>query len=326
MRRKIAQFCDVAPEAVIESLDVDNLYRVPLNLQKQQMDQLVCDHLKLTTPPANMQEWEKLVEKKDNLKYVTKIALVGKYVELHDAYLSVVEALGHAGFAHNTAIDLKWVNSTKLTDENICAQLADLDGIIVPGGFGSRGTEGKISAIRYAREQDIPLLGICLGMQLMTVEFARNVAGLAGANSTELNPETTDNVIDIMKDQENIENLGGTLRLGLYPAKLKAESVASQAYDQAPLIERRHRHRYEFNNDYLEKFAELGLVFSGLSPDERLVEIIEIPDKKFFVGCQFHPELTSRPTRPDGLYSGFIGAALKERLAKIEKAEAVNFN
>ncbi|MDR2465087.1 MAG: CTP synthase, partial [Streptococcaceae bacterium] len=306
----------VAPEAVIESLDVEHLYQIPLNLQAQNMDKIVTEHLKLDVPEADMVEWTAMVNKVLNLQKKVKIALVGKYVELPDAYLSVVEALKHAGYAWDSEIDLQWVNSNDVTRSNIAELVKDADGIIVPGGFGERGTEGKIEAIRYARENDVPMLGICLGMQLTCVEFGRNVAGLTDANSKELNPETPYNVIDLMADQENIENLGGTLRLGLYPAKLKKETVTSVAYDGVEVVQKRHRHRYEFNNKFREQFEELGLVFSGVSPDNRLVEIVELPDHKFFVACQYHPELTSRPNRPEGLYKAFIGAAVKNNESK----------
>ncbi|MDR0921099.1 MAG: CTP synthase [Lactobacillales bacterium] len=310
-KNKLAQFCDVAPEAVIESLDVEHLYQIPLNLQAQNMDQIVVDHLKLDVPEADMTEWTAMVDKVMNLKKTTKIALVGKYVELPDAYLSVVEALKHAGYAHDTAIDLQWINANDVTEENVAELVGDADGIIVPGGFGPRGTEGKIQAIRYARENDVPFLGVCLGMQLTCVEFARHVAGYADANSSELNPDTKNNVIDLMADQENIENMGGTLRLGLYPAKLKKGTQTSKAYNDEEVVQKRHRHRYEFNNKYRAEFEKLGLVFSGVSPDNRLVEIVELPKHKFFVGCQYHPELTSRPNRPEGLYKAFIGASVE---------------
>jgi CTP synthase len=316
MRNKIAQFCDVEPEAVIESLDVEHLYQIPLNLQAQNMDQIVCDHLKIDAPAADMKEWSEMVDKVMNLKKKTRIALVGKYVELPDAYISVVEALKHAGYPNDTEIDLNWVNANDVNDDNVAEILGDADGIIVPGGFGPRGTEGKISAIRYARENDVPMLGVCLGMQLTCVEFARHVAGHTHANSAELDPNTPDNVIDLMADQVDVEDMGGTLRLGLYPAKLKKGTTTWKAYDEQEVIQRRHRHRYEFNNKYREELEKLGLTFSGVSPDNRLVEIVELTDHKFFVGCQFHPELTSRPNRPDGLYKAFITAAVKEHEEK----------
>ncbi|MCJ0555605.1 CTP synthase [Enterococcus cecorum] len=297
-KNKLAQFCDVAPEAVIESRDVETLYSIPLNLQKQGMDQIVCDHLKLDVPAADMTEWKELENRVLNLKKTVRIALVGKYVELPDAYISVVESLKHSGFAFDADVDLKWVKSHELTRENVADYLSDVDGILVPGGFGDRGVEGKIEAIRYARENDIPFLGICLGMQMACVEFARNVVGLEDAHTAENHPGIKNNIIDLMADQENVENLGGTLRLGLYPCKLKKGTKTAAAYDNQEVVQERHRHRYEFNNKYREMFEAHGLVFSGVSPDNRLVEIVELPEKKFFVGCQFHPELISRPNRP----------------------------
>ena len=316
VKNKLAQFCDVEPEAVIESPDVDTLYSIPLLLQKQGMDRIVCEHLKLETPEADMEEWKQLEEKVLNLKKKVRIALVGKYVELPDAYISVVEALKHSGFAFDADIELDWIKAQDLTKENVAEYSKDADGILVPGGFGDRGVEGKIEAIRYARENDVPFLGICLGMQMACVEFARNVVGLEDAASAETTPETTNNIIDLMADQENIENLGGTLRLGLYPCKIKKGTKTAEAYDGADVVQERHRHRYEFNNKYRQLFEEKGLVFSGVSPDNRLVEIVELTEKKFFVGCQFHPELISRPNRPQKLIKGFVGAALSEREGK----------
>lgn len=312
-KNKLAQFCDVAPEAVIESRDVETLYSIPLALQAQNMDQIVCDHLKIDAPVADMTEWRALEEKVLGLKKTTRIALVGKYVELPDAYLSVVEALKHAGFAFDSDIAIDWIDSQELVEENVAEILKDADGILVPGGFGDRGVEGKIEAIRFAREHDVPFLGICLGMQMACVEFARNVVKLEDAGSAENNPEILNNIIDLMADQENIENLGGTLRLGLYPCKLKKGSVTAAAYEGQEVVQERHRHRYEFNNKYRELFEEKGLVFSGVSPDNRLVEIVELPEKKFFVACQFHPELISRPNRPQHLIKGFVEAALNNQ-------------
>lgn len=309
---KLAQFCDVSPEAVIESLDVDTLYSIPLNLQKQNMDQIVCDHLKIEAPQADMTEWKALEEKVLNLKKTVKIALVGKYVELPDAYLSVVEALKHAGFTDDADIEIDWVQSADLTAENVAERLKNADGILVPGGFGDRGVEGKIEAIRYARENDVPFLGICLGMQMACVEFARNVIGLKGAHSAETVPTTPYNIIDLMADQENIENLGGTLRLGLYPCQLTPGTKTAAAYGNTDVVEERHRHRYEFNNQFRQQFEENGFVFSGMSPDNRLAEIVEIPENKFFIACQFHPELVSRPNRPQPLFQAFIDAAIND--------------
>ncbi|MDT2744472.1 CTP synthase [Enterococcus asini] len=315
-KNKLAQFCDVAPEAVIESRDVETLYSIPLMLQAQKMDQIVCDHLKLDAPEADMSEWRALEERVLNLKKNVHIALVGKYVELPDAYLSVVESLKHSGFFYDSDITIDWVQAQDVTRDNVDEILKDADGILVPGGFGDRGIEGKIEAIRYARENDVPFLGICLGMQMACVEFARNVVGLGDAASAETNPNTANNIIDLMADQENIENLGGTLRLGLYPCKLKKGTKTAAAYEEQEVVQERHRHRYEFNNRYREIFEDNGMVFSGVSPDNRLVEIVEIPENKFFVGCQFHPELISRPTRPQRLIKAFVGAALSEGEAK----------
>ena len=311
MRDKIAMFSDVPSEAVIQSLDVEHLYQIPLNLQAQKMDDIVCKHLKLDVPEADMTKWSAMVEHVMHLQNKIKIALVGKYVELPDAYISVTEALKHAGYPANTEVEIDWVNANDVTDENIAEKVRGAAGIIVPGGFGVRGTEGKISALKYARENDIPMLGICLGMQLACVEYARHVLNMADAHSTELNPETTHPIIDLMRDQVDVEDMGGTLRLGLYPAKLKPGTATAAAYDNAEVVQRRHRHRYEFNNAYREQFEAAGFVFSGVSPDNRLVEIIELPEKKFFVACQYHPELQSRPNRPEGLYTAFIAAAVE---------------
>ena len=251
------------------------------------------------------------VEKVRNLSRTTKIALVGKYVELQDAYISVVEALRHAGYAFDTDIDIKWINSEHVSRENVAELLGDADGILVPGGFGDRGIEGKIEAIRYAREQKVPFLGICLGMQLASIEFARNVVGLKEAHSAEFDPNTPHPIIDLLPEQKDIEDLGGTLRLGLYPCKLQEGTLAYEAY-QDEVIYERHRHRYEFNNHYRQMMEQHGFVFSGTSPDGRLVEIIELKDHPWFVAAQFHPEFTSRPTRPQPLFREFVKASLKQ--------------
>lgn len=321
MRNKIANFCDVDPEAVIESLDVKTLYSIPLNLQKQNMDQIVCDYLHLDTPKADMTEWQQLEHRVQNLTHKTKITLVGKYVELQDAYISVAEALKHAGYVFDSDIELVKVQAEGLTDDNVADYLGDTQGIIVPGGFGNRGLEGKIATIKYARENNIPFLGICLGMQMACVEFARDVLGYADADTTEVNPDTKHNIIDLMADQEGVENIGGTLRLGAYPCKLKPGSVAAAAYDNQSVIQERHRHRYEFNNKYRDEMAAKGFVFSGVSPDNRLVEIVELPEKKFFVAAQYHPEFLSRPMRPEGLFKAFVEAASDLPEHPWEKAE-----
>lgn len=310
MKDKIALFCDIDKKAVIECRDADTLYSVPLALQEQNLDQIVCDHLKLNCGEADMTEWKALVEKVLNLSKKTKIALVGKYVELQDAYLSVAEALKHAGYAFDADIDIDWINSEDVTNENVAELLAGADGILVPGGFGDRGVEGKIVAIRYARENKVPFLGICLGMQLATVEFARNVLGLEGAHSSELDPNTPYPIIDLLPEQKDVEDLGGTLRLGLYPCKLMEETKAMEAYNDEVVYER-HRHRYEFNNHFRQDMEAKGFVFSGTSLDGRLVEIVELQDHPWFVASQFHPEFTSRPTKPQPLFRDFIEASLK---------------
>ncbi|ANB60289.1 CTP synthase [Anoxybacteroides amylolyticum] len=310
MKDKIALFCDIDPKAVIEARDADTLYAVPLMLQEQKLDQIVCEHLKLNCQEADMTEWKALVEKVRNLSRKTKIALVGKYVELQDAYISVVEALRHAGYAFDAEVEIQWINSEHVNNDNVATLLQEADGILVPGGFGDRGIEGKIAAIRYAREQRIPFLGICLGMQLASVEFARHVVGLEGAHSSEIDPDTPYPIIDLLPEQKDIEDLGGTLRLGLYPCKLVEGTRAYEAYNDEVIYER-HRHRYEFNNQYRQVMEQHGFVFSGTSPDGRLVEIIELKDHPWFVAAQFHPEFTSRPTRPQPLFRDFIKASLQ---------------
>lgn len=310
-KEKIALFCDINEKAVIEMLDADTLYQVPLSLQEQHLDELVLNHFGLDFPEADMKEWKKLLDKVRNLSKTVDIGLVGKYVELPDAYLSVVESLKHAGYEYDTDIKVHWINSETLTKEAIEEELSHVDGIVVPGGFGDRGIDGKIEAIQYARENNIPFFGICLGMQLATVEFARNVIGLKGAHSTEINPSTAHPVIDMLPDQKDVTDIGGTLRLGAYPCKLIDGTKAKAAYQNQDMIEERHRHRYEFNNAYRERLEENGFVISGTSPDGRLAEIIELKDHPWFVACQFHPEFTSRPTRPQPLFKGFIGASVK---------------
>ena len=309
MKDKIALFCDVESNEVVECVDAESLYDIPLALQAQGLDSIVLDHFGIQAPAADMTEWKALVERVKNLSKTTKIALVGKYVELQDAYISVAEALKHAGYAHDTDIDIDWINAEHINAENVNELLSNVDGILVPGGFGDRGVEGKIEAIKFARENNVPFLGICLGMQMAAVEFARNVLGLEGAHSTEL-AETQYPIIDLLPDQEDVEDLGGTLRLGLYPCKLKEGSRAREIYAE-DLVYERHRHRYEFNNEYREAMEAAGLVFSGLSPDGRLAEIIELPEKDFFVAAQFHPEFVSRPQRPQPLFRDFIGASVK---------------
>jgi CTP synthase len=313
IKRKIALFCDIDYEAVIEARDAETLYEVPLMLQEEGLDEIVVKHLGLNAGPADMTEWIKLVEKVKNLSHTTRIAIVGKYVSLPDAYMSVVEALRHAGFESDTEIDVKWVNSEEVTAENVEELLGDVDGILVPGGFGDRGIEGKIIATRYAREKKIPFLGICLGMQMACVEGARNLLGLEGAHSSEIDPSTPHPIIDLLPEQKEIEEKGGTMRLGLYPCKLEPGSLAHQAYG-AGLVYERHRHRYEFNNEYRKPLEKVGYRFSGTSPDGRLVEIVEYTNHPWFVASQFHPEFISRPNRPQPLFREFVKAALHAKM------------
>lgn len=280
MRKKIALFCDVDPKAVVESMDVHTLYEIPLNLQKQGMDQLVVDHFGLDVPEADMTEWTEMVNHiEHDLTKTVKIAMVGKYTDLQDAYISVNESLRHAGYPVNAKVKIDHFNAENITPENVEETLKDYDGILVPGGFGNRGVEGMITAIKYARENDVPYLGICLGMQTVCIEFARDVLGYTDANSTEFDPNTKHNIIDLMADQADIEDMGGTQRLGAYPCKLKPGTVAAAAYGNQSMISERHRHRYEFNNDYRQEMESHGLVISGVNPDRNLVEVVEIPDK-----------------------------------------------
>ncbi|AUI71805.1 CTP synthase [Companilactobacillus alimentarius] len=314
MKDKIASFCDVDPEAVIESRDASSLYDVPLNLQAQNFDDIVCRYLHLDTKEADMGDWHKLVDRVHNLKHKTKITMVGKYTKLQDAYISVTEALRSAGYVYNTEIEIEKISADLINEDNVADYLKDSDGILVPGGFGSRGLEGMIASIKYAREHDVPYLGLCLGMQMASIEFARDVAGIKDATTGEIDENAAHKIIDIMADKKDVEDRGGTLRLGSYPCKLKPGTKTAAAYGNQSVIQERHRHRYEFNNEYRKQFEDLGLVFSGVSPDNHLVEVIEIPENKFFVAAQYHPEFLSRPTKPEGLFKAFIGAAsgLKE--------------
>jgi CTP synthase len=309
MKAKLALFCDIDKNAVVECRDASTLYEVPLNLRDEGLDEIVVNHLKLTTPAPDMREWESMLERIQKLERTVEIAIVGKYVALHDAYLSVVESLSHAGFASNAEVKLRWVDAELVTDENVDELLGGIGGILVPGGFGDRGIEGKISAIRYAREQSIPFFGICLGMQVSVIEYGRSVLGMTGANSSEIDPATAYPLIDLLPEQKDIEDMGGTMRLGLYPCKLSPGSLAMSCYDDE-LVYERHRHRYEFNNAYRDEMEKAGLVFSGTSPDGRLVEIVELPGHPWFLSVQFHPEFTSRPNRPQPLFREFVKASL----------------
>ncbi len=304
---KISLFCNIPRENAIPNLTAGLLYEVPLMLEREGLADVVVRRLGLICHMPDLTEWATMVHRAKHPKGTVKIALVGKYVALHDAYLSVVEALTHGGIENDVRVEIKWVNSETVTDENAAAHFSDCSGILVPGGFGSRGIEGKISAVRYARENKVPFLGICLGMQMAVIELAR-YAGLEGAHSSELEPATKHPVIDLMQDQVGVTDMGGTMRLGSYPCVLLEGSRASAAYG-AERIDERHRHRYEFNNDFRSVLSAAGLVFSGLSPDGRLVEIVELSDHPWFVGVQFHPELKSRPNRAHPLFREFIAAA-----------------
>ena len=311
LKEKIGLFCNIDGKSVIQNLDAPHLYEVPLMLHNEGLDSLVVEKLNLKPGTIDNKEWETMVNKIKNLSKNVKIALVGKYVELHDAYISVVESLNHGGLSNDSNVEIKWINAVDLTAKNADELLKDVDGILVPGGFGDRGVEGKIEAIRYARENNKPFLGICLGMQCAVIEFARNVLGYAGANSSEIDPTTKYPVIDLMPEQQDIEDLGGTMRLGLYPCKVEGKTLVNEAYAES-LIYERHRHRYEFNNEFRKELTEAGLILSGTSPDGRLIECVEVKNHPWFVAVQFHPELKSRPNRPHPLFKDFIKAALNK--------------
>lgn len=310
IREKIALFASLPVDAVISARDVDDIYKVPLMFRAEGVDDLILDHFGIEAEPPQLGEWEEIVRRGANARESVRIALVGKYVQLADAYLSVVEALRHAGFHHGTKIEVFWADSESLDASEGADLLADADGILIPGGFGVRGIEGKINAARIARERGIPFLGICLGMQLAVVDFARHVVGMAGANSAEFDPETPFPVVDLLPEQKEVDDMGGTMRLGADPVKLHADTRARALYDE-PVIYERHRHRYEVNNLLRRRLEDAGLVCSGTSPDDRLVEVIELPDHPFFVASQYHPEFKSRPNRPEPLFREFVGAALE---------------
>jgi CTP synthase len=309
IKNKIGLFGDLEPENIIAAVDADNIYEVPLLFHAEGLDKIIIDSLKLECGPIDLSQWQDLVAKIKNNGRKVNIAIVGKYVQLPDAYLSVVEALKHAGFALGADVKIHWVDAERLSPDEMRAKLEAVDGILVPGGFGVRGIEGKIKAVSYARENDIPFLGICLGMQCAVIEFARNVAGLENANSAEFDENTPYPVIDLMTDQRELADKGGTMRLGSYPCRLETGTATQKAYGETVALER-HRHRYEVNNDWREELAAKGLIFSGTSPNNELVEIVELPGHRWFVACQFHPEFKSRPTRPHPLFTEFIKAAL----------------
>ena len=310
-KEKLALFCSVAKEAVIECRDMKSIYEVPLALEEQNFASVVLKLLQTKDKKANLKAWEELVKKINNPKKTIKIAIAGKYTKLSDAYISVVESIKHAGYANNVKTEVKWINSQDCSSDKQCRELLkDVSGVIVPGGFGARGIEGKLNVIRYVRENNIPFLGICLGMQCAVVEYARNVAGLAKAHSTEFDENSPYPVVDLMLEQKNVKGYGGTMRLGAYDCKLKKGSKAHKYYGSEKISER-HRHRYEVNTEYIDTLKEAGLVFSGMSPDGMLSEIVELPKLDYFIGCQFHPEFKSRPERPHPLFLGLIEAALK---------------
>lgn len=312
LKKKIALFCNIQPHEVIENLDTKIIYEVPLLLQNQNLDQMVLEKLNLTCKPARMEKWQNLVRQAYQLEDQVTIALVGKYVALRDAYISINEALAHAGLEHNVKVQTILVPAEELESGEADRLLDKVDGILVPGGFGERGIEGKIKAIRMAREKKIPFLGLCLGMQCAVIEFARNVAGIEGAHSTEINPDTPGPVIDYLPGQKDNTRIGGTLRLGGYPCTIREGTIAEAAY-QLKTISERHRHRYEFNNDYIAALEKAGMVFSGINEEDNLVEMIELKDHPWFVAVQFHPEFKSRPTHSHPLFKGFIGAAIKNK-------------
>lgn len=310
--KKISMFCNVKPDCVIENITIPYLYEAPLMLEKSNFSSIVCRELNIQTPEPKLDEWTQLVEKIKNRSRSVRIGLVGKYVQLHDAYLSVAEAMRHAGYTLDTHIKIDWIDSEQLTSETYENRLAELDGIIVPGGFGGRGIEGMLLAARYAREHGLPYFGICLGMQIAVIEYARNVCGIKDANSGEFDEICRNKVIDFMPGQSDNIDKGGTLRLGAYPCIIAEGTTMERCYGTKTISER-HRHRYEFNNDYRDVLTENGLTLSGMSPDGRLVETVEITDRPFYVGVQYHPEFKSRPNKPHPLFKGFIEAALKNK-------------
>lgn len=314
IRSKIALFCNVPESHVLQNLDVEVLYEAPLAMEQEHLAQAACQCLRLECPEPDLADWRAMIDAWKHPRQEVTVALVGKYTQLHDAYISVVEALKHAGVAHRAQVNIRWVDSETVTPEHAGQILEGVQGVLVPGGFGDRGIDGKIHAIRYAREKGLPFLGLCLGMQLAIVEFARNVTGYQDAHSVELNPRTTHPVIHLMPDQNHVEDIGGTLRLGAFPCVLSRDSLAFRLYGQETIHER-HRHRYEVNNDYRKALTEHGLLLSGLSPDGRIVEMIELPDHPWFVATQAHPELKSRPNRPHPLFVGFVGAALEQQIS-----------
>jgi CTP synthase len=315
LKEKIALFCNVEKGAVITAKDVETVYEVPIVFRKEGLDDLIVRLLHLNTGPPNLREWDAMVQKIKHPQHEILVALVGKYMGLKESYKSLAEALVHGGIDHETRVNIDWLESEDIERQGTERLLREADGILIPGGFGLRGIEGKIETIRYARERRIPFLGLCLGMQCAVIEFARHVAGLQGANSSEFDSNTAHPVISLMADQHSISDKGGTMRLGTYACRISDGSQSHKAYGVGEVKER-HRHRYEFNNAYRETLTKQGLILSGLSPDGRLVEIVELPDHPWFVATQFHPEFNSRPHHPHPLFSGFVGAALKQKCGR----------
>lgn len=313
---KIALFCNVLPENIIENRDVPTLYEVPLALHKEGLDSQVCKLLNMELPQPDLTEWTEMVDRHKYPKQEVCIALAGKYIGLHDAYLSVAEALTHGGIAHSTRVKIKWLATDEITRENVKEIFSDVDGILIPGGFGSRGIEGKIEIVRYARENNVPFLGICLGMQMAVIEYARNVLNLRGAHTTEVDPSTPYPVIDLMPDQANLDKMGGTMRLGQCRCEIIDKNSNTYKAYQADEISERHRHRYEFNNNFKEQLASAGMTAAGINPERNLVEIVEIASHPWFVGVQFHPEFKSRPNRPHPLFRDLVGAAIEYKNSK----------
>ena len=312
LKHKIGLFCNVKAERVIDSCDLDNIYKVPLYLHNQGLDQLIVDHLNIWTRNPDLVDWKNIEDALDNPSSSIKVGIVGKYTDVIDSYKSINESLIHSGISNRAKVEVEYVDAAAITSANVAKTLTVFDGVIVPGGFGNRGTEGKITAIQYLRENNIPFLGICLGMQLAAVEFARNALGLKDAHSQELKPESSNHIIHLMEDQKDIEDLGGTMRLGAYPCDITPGTKAQKAYKKEKISER-HRHRYEFNNNYRGGFVENGMIFSGQSPDETLVEMIELKDHPWFVACQFHPELKSGPMNPHPLFRDFVAASIESQ-------------
>jgi len=323
IKKKIALFCNVPAEAVIQDIDCSTIYEVPILFHHELVDNLVVHYLKLLCKDLDIGDWREMVQKITNPKHRVRIAICGKYIHLKDAYKSIMEAFIHGGIANETNVEFVWVSSEEIADEGADKFLDNIDGILIPGGFGERGIEGKIEAIKYVRENNIPFLGICLGLQCAVIEYARNICGLDSADSFEFNQETPHPVIHLMDEQRHITKMGGTMRLGTYPCNIKRGSLANKIYGKQKINER-HRHRYEVNNEYRDAMAKKGMLFSGLSPDEKLVEMIELADHPYFIACQFHPELKSRPMSPHPLFKGLVEAALKYRQTREISGAGVN--